>query len=86
MNHPIVIPELAAFLRRVRLGRHLETVPKRVALVTTSQTRHAETLELVLADEASCRETISVSLRAHRRRLDPAVTLGRVFHSDVVLK
>jgi DNA replication protein DnaC len=77
VNTPIVTPELAALLRRVKLGRCLDTLPERLALATTGQMGHVEFLELVLADEVSRRETSSASLRARTAGLDPAMTLDR---------
>jgi DNA replication protein DnaC len=77
MNTPVVTPELAALLRRVKLGRCLDTLPERLALATTGQMGHAEFLELVLADEVSRRETSSAALRARTAGLDPQMTLDR---------
>jgi DNA replication protein DnaC len=77
MNTPVVTPELKALLRRVKLGRCLDTLPERLALATTGQMGHAEFLELVLADEVSRRETSSAALRARTAGLDPAMTLDR---------
>jgi hypothetical protein len=51
MSAPIVTPELKALLRRVKLGRCLDTLPERLALAATGGMGHAEFLELVLADE-----------------------------------
>ena len=69
MSAPAVTPELRALLRRVKLGRCLDTLPERLA--------HAEFLELVLADEVSRRETTSADRRARAAGLDPAMTLDR---------
>jgi DNA replication protein DnaC len=77
MNTPIITAELAALLRRVKLGRCLDTLPERLALATTGQMGHVEFLELVLADEVSRRETSAASLRARTAGLDPAMTLDR---------
>jgi DNA replication protein DnaC len=74
---PIVTPELKALLRRVKLGRCLDTLPERLALAHTGQMGHAEFLELVLADEVTRRETSSAALRARTAGLDPAMTLDR---------
>ena len=74
---PVVTPELKALLRRVKLGRCLDTLPERLALAATGGLGHAEFLELVLADEVSRRETSSAALRARTAGLDPAMTLDR---------
>lgn len=75
--NPTVTPELAALLRRVKLGRCLDTLPERLALAQTGQMGHAEFLELVLADEVTRRETSSAALRARTAGLDPTMTLDR---------
>jgi DNA replication protein DnaC len=77
MNVPTVSPELRALLRRVKLGRCLDTLPKRLALAQTGGMGHAEFLELVLADEVTRRETTSAERRARAAGLDPAMTLDR---------
>ena len=71
MTAPTVTPELKALLRRVKLGRCLDTLPERLALARTGQMGHAEFLELVLADEVTRRETTSADRRAQRRRARP---------------
>src|SRR5688500_1175593 len=77
MNAPTVTPELKALLRRVKLGRCLDTLPERLALAHTGGLGHAEFLELVLADEVTRRETTSADRRARAAGLDPTMTLDR---------
>jgi DNA replication protein DnaC len=72
---PTVSPELKALLRRVKLGRALDTLPERLALARTRSLGHAEFLELLLADEVTRRDTSSAALRARAAGLDPAMTL-----------
>ena len=74
---PTVTPELKALLRRVKLGRCLDTLPERLALAQTGDLGHAEFLELVLADEVTRRETTSADRRARTAGLDPTMTLDR---------
>jgi len=74
---PTVTPELKALLRRVKLGRCLDTLPERLALATTAGMGHAEFLELVLADEVTRRENTSADRRSKTAGLDPAMTLDR---------
>tara|TARA_R100000306_G_scaffold59169_1_gene57983 strand:- start:22 stop:828 length:807 start_codon:yes stop_codon:yes gene_type:complete len=74
---PTVTPELKALLRRVKLGRCLDTLPERLALASTGQMGHAEFLELVLADEVTRRENTSADRRAKTAGLDPTMTLDR---------
>ncbi len=73
----IVTPELKALLRRVKLGRCLDTLPERLALASTGQMGHAEFLELVLADEVTRRENTSADRRSKTAGLDPTMTLDR---------
>jgi DNA replication protein DnaC len=77
MTTPTVTPELKALLRRVKLGRCLDTLPERLALAHTGGLGHAEFLELVLADEVTRRETTSADRRARAAGLDPSMTLDR---------
>ncbi len=72
---PTVSPELKTLLRKVKLGKALDTLPERLALAKTRQLGHAEFLELVLADEVTRRDTTSAVLRARNAGLDPAMTL-----------
>jgi len=74
---PIVTPELKTLLRRVKLGRCLDTLPERLALADTGQMGHAEFLELVLADEVTRRDNTSADRRAKTAGLDPSMTLDR---------
>jgi hypothetical protein len=68
---PTVTPEMRALLRRLRLGRTLDTLPERLALAKSRSLPHAEFLELVLADEVTRRDTSSAALRARTAGLDP---------------
>ena len=72
-----VTPELKALLRRVKLGRCLDTLPERLALARTGAMGHAEFLELVLADEVERRERTSADQRSRAAGLDPTMTLDR---------
>ena len=74
---PQVTSELKALLRRVKLGRCLDTLPERLALAHTGRMGHAEFLELVLADEVTRRENSSADRRAKTAGLDPTMTLDR---------
>src|SRR5829696_513933 len=77
MNTATVTPELKALLRRVKLGRCLDTLPERLALASTGGLGHAEFLELVLADEVTRRETTSADRRSRAAGLDSDMTLDR---------
>jgi DNA replication protein DnaC len=77
MTTPVVTAELKTLLRRVKLGRCLDTLPERLALAQTGGMGHAEFLELVLADEVTRRENTSADRRAKTAGLDPTMTLHR---------
>ena len=72
-----VTPELKALLRRVKLGRCLDTLPERLTLAHQQQLTHHEFLELLLADEVTRRDIQSAQLRARTAGLDPTMTLDR---------
>lgn len=74
---PTISPELRTLLRRLKLGKALDTLPERLTLARQNQLAHAEFLELILADEVSRRDIASAGTRAHAARLDPAMTLER---------
>jgi DNA replication protein DnaC len=73
MSAPVVSPELRSLLRRVKLGRSLDTLPERLALAGDRGLGHAEFLELVLADEVARRDTTSAERRARVAGLDPTM-------------
>lgn len=72
---PTISPELKALLRKVKLGRCLDTLPERLALAKTRSLSHGEFLELVLSDEVTRRDTSSAVLRAKSAGLDPSMRL-----------
>jgi len=74
---PAVSPELRGLLRRVKLGKLLDTLPERLALAQTNGLGHGEFLELLLADEVTRRDTTSAVLRARSAGLDPDMTMER---------
>jgi DNA replication protein DnaC len=72
----VVTPELAASLRRLKLGQLLDTLPERLALARTSKLSHHEFLQILLADEISRRDTTSAARKAKAAGLDPAMMLA----------
>jgi DNA replication protein DnaC len=72
---PSIDPELGATLRRLKLGRILDTLPERLTLARSNELSHAEFLQLVLADEISRRDSSSIQLRARSAGLDATMTL-----------
>ncbi len=75
MTTDTISPDLRATLRRLRLGRLLDTLPDRLVLARQQKMPHQDFLLLVLADEVSRRDSLGVTLRAQRARLDPAMQL-----------
>jgi len=75
MTAPTITPELKALLRRVKLGKTLDTLPERLTLARQNRLEHAEFLELVLADEVDRRNRQAATVRARAAKLDPAMTL-----------
>jgi DNA replication protein DnaC len=75
MTPDAVSPELRAVMRRLKLGRLLDTVPERLVLARQQQMAHQDFLLLLLSDEVARRDSLAVTLRATQAALDPAMTL-----------
>lgn len=75
--NPAVDADLAATLRRLKLGQVIATLPERLALAKTNKLSHAEFLQIVLADEISRRDSTSATLRAKAAGLDPTMMFDR---------
>lgn len=73
---PTLDPELTATLRKLKLGRLVDTLPERLALAKTNKLSHAEFLAVVLADEVTRRDASSADRRARTAGLDPTMTLA----------
>jgi DNA replication protein DnaC len=72
---PSVDAELKALLRKVKLGRCLDTLPERLALARTESLPHADFLSLLLSDEVERRDRSSAHLRARAAKLDPGMRI-----------
>src|SRR6266699_3577010 len=72
---PGVDAELKALLRKVKLGRCLDTLAERLALARTESLPHADFLTLLLSDEVERRDRSSAQLRARAAKLDPAMRI-----------
>jgi DNA replication protein DnaC len=70
-----VSPELRRILRRLKLGKTLDTLPERAALARQRRLPHLEFLEVVLQGEVERRDRQAVAVRARAARLDPEMTL-----------
>jgi DNA replication protein DnaC len=78
---PGVDAELKALLRKVKLGRCLDTLPERLALARTESLPHADFLSLLLADEVERHDRTSAQLRARAAKLDPGMRID-TFSND----
>ncbi len=71
-------PELVAALRRLRLGRMVDTLPERIALAESQGIAFDELMALVLTDEIARRDSTAVQNRVAEAKLDPDMTLERL--------
>lgn len=71
----VISTDLKAALRRLKLGRMVDTLPERLTLARQQKTPHQDFLLLVLQDEVTRREGQSATIRAQRGRLDPTMRL-----------
>lgn len=76
MSAPISV-ELVAALKRLRLGRIVDTLPDRIALAEAQSMRFEDLLSLVLTDEIARRETTAVDHRVAAAKLDPDMCIER---------
>lgn len=74
---PTVAPELRDALKRLRLGRMLDTLADRIALAEKEHTPFAELLLMLFTDEISRRNSSSAQKRADDAGLDADMTLER---------
>lgn len=70
-----VSAELKAQLRRLKLGKLLDTLPERLALARAEHLPHHDFLEMLLTDEITRRDRQSALLRAKTAHLDPGMHL-----------
>ena len=78
MTTEIISPDLKTILRRLRLSRILDTLPERLVLARQQKMPHQDWLLLILSDEATRRDTLSVTLRVQKAHLDPDDAFGGV--------
>ncbi len=67
--------DLVSLLRRLKLGKLIDTLPERLALARQQKIPHQDFLMLLFADEVSRRDSLAVTLRAGRARLEPTMQL-----------
>lgn len=75
MPAPSVCGELKMLMRRLKLGRLIDTLPERLALARQHDLTHTEFLEQLFSDEAQRRDSDSAGRRARTARLDPTMIL-----------
>jgi DNA replication protein DnaC len=75
MTLDTISPDLRTTLRRLKLSRLLDTLPDRLVLARQQKMPHQDFLLLLLSDEISRRDSLAVTLRVQRARLDPAMHL-----------
>jgi DNA replication protein DnaC len=69
--------DLKTTMRRLRLGKLLDTLPERLALARQQKMPHQDFLFLLLSDEVSRRNNAAATLRAERADLDPEMQFER---------
>lgn len=75
MTTDVIGPDLKTVLRRLKLSRMLDTLPERLTLARQQKMPHHDLLLQVLSDEVTRRDSLAVSLRVQRARLDPTMRL-----------
>ena len=70
-------PDLKKALKRLKLGRMLDTLAERLTLARKQKMPHQDFLLLILDDEISRRDSQSQQRRAHQARLKPEMQLER---------
>lgn len=75
MTPDTVVPDLKTVLKRLKLGRMLDTLPERLVLARQQKMPHQDFLTLVLSDEASRRDGLASTVRAQKARLEPQAQL-----------
>ena len=68
-------PDLKSVLKRLKLGRLLDTLPDRLALARQQKLPHQDFLLMLLGDEVERRDSNAATLRANKARLDPLMQL-----------
>ena len=71
----VISPDLKTVLRRLKLSRMLDTLPERLTLARQQKMPHQDLLLQVLSDEVARRDSLAVTLRVQKARLDPTMRL-----------
>ena len=83
MKEDGISQDLRAVLRRLKLGRILDTLPERLVLARQQKMPHQDLLLLVLQDEVSRRDSQAAVVRARDAHLEP---LGQLENWDETAK
>ncbi|MDE3131995.1 MAG: ATP-binding protein, partial [Acidobacteriota bacterium] len=75
MTTDSISPDLKTVLRRLKLSRVLDTLPERLTLARQQKMPPHDLLLLVLSDEVARRDSLGVTLRVQKARLDPTMVL-----------
>ena len=75
MTTDSISPDLKTVLRRLKLSRVLDTLPERLTLARQQKMPPHDLLLLILSDEVARRDSLGVSLRVQKARLDPTMVL-----------
>jgi DNA replication protein DnaC len=67
--------DLKTVLRRLKLSRLLDTLPERLTLARQQKMPPHDLLLLILSDEVARRDSLGVTLRVQKARLDPTMVL-----------
>jgi DNA replication protein DnaC len=73
----LISTDLKAVMRRLRLGKLLDTLPERLALARQHKMPHQDFLFTLLSDECQRRDAAATTTRAQRALLDPEMMLER---------
>lgn len=77
MKTKIVSPELRSAMKRLRLGKILDTLPDRLALAEKEKMPIEDFLQMIFSDEIERRNSTASTLRAEQAGLDPDMVLER---------
>jgi len=75
MTTDSISPDLKTVLRRLKLSRVLDTLPERLTLARQQKLPPHDLLLLILSDEVARRDSLGVTLRVQKARLDPTMVL-----------
>lgn len=73
----LITTDLKAAMRRLRLGKLIDTLPERLALARQQKTPHQDFLFTLLVDECQRRDSAAATTRSQRALLDPEMMLER---------